>query len=126
MSMQISNTMSETYEHINLDYLNMMADGDAEMKKVMLGMLFDEMPEELEKLEKLCSEGNWEELSSVAHKMKSTLSFIGNDEMTNANSVLEVKTKTGEDADTFPGLVNVLITMWPKVKVELQKEHDNI
>jgi len=122
MSMQTTNPMSTTYEYINLDYLNMMADGDSEMKKVMLGMLFDEMPGELEKLQANCAEGNWKDLSAVAHKMKSTLSFVGNKEMTTANDTLEHKTKTGEDSETYPDLVNVLITMWPKVQVELQKE----
>ena len=36
MSMQTTENMNKIFEHINLDYLDMMADGDNEMKKVML------------------------------------------------------------------------------------------
>jgi len=104
----------------------MMADGDNEMKKVMLDMLFEEMPLELEKMKTLCDQGNWNELSSVCHKMKSTLSFVGNDVMTNSNKTLELMSKSETETESFPDLVNTLIEMWPKVKVELTEVHNSL
>ena len=126
MSMENTKEMDKVFEYINLDYLDMMADGDNDMKKVMLGMLFEEMPEELEKMQQLCEAKDWQELSSVAHKMKSTLSFVGNDEMTNANKTLEIMTKSETEAESFSGLVNTIVEMWPKVLVELQGVHDSL
>jgi len=124
MSMQTTENMNKVFEYINLDYLDMMADGDDEMKKVMLGMLFEEMPVELEKMKQLCNDGSWQDLSSACHKMKSTLSFVGNDVMTNTNKSLEIKSHEGTETETFAGMVDTLIDMWPKVKVELQGVHD--
>lgn len=118
MSMETTQ-MNKVFEYINLDYLDMMADGDNEMKKVMLDMLFEEMPIELEKMKSLCAQGEWNELSSVSHKMKSTLSFVGNETMTNSNKTLEVMAKAETETETFLGLINTLIEMWPKVKGEL-------
>jgi len=126
MSMETTDQMNKVYEHINLEYLDMMADGDNEMKKVMLGMLFEEMPLELEKMQNECATEQWEELSSTCHKMKSTLSFVGNDSMTNANKTLEVMAKAATETESFPDLVQTLVDMWPKVKVELQAVHDGL
>ncbi|NNE28976.1 MAG: Hpt domain-containing protein [Saprospiraceae bacterium] len=116
----------KAYSYINLDYLNMMSDGDAEMKKVMLGMLFEEMPLELEKMAKFCAEENWKELSSVAHKMKSTLSFVGNPEMTEANKTMEMLSKNAEDTGTYRGFIDILENTWPKVHEELQGVFDEL
>ena len=46
-------TVNDKYNHINLDYLELMADGDTSMKKIMLDMLLDELPAELEKMKTL-------------------------------------------------------------------------
>jgi len=124
MSMQTTENMNKVFEYINLDYLDMMADGDNEMKKVMLGMLFEEMPVELEKMQELCAANSWQDLSGACHKMKSTLSFVGNDTMTNTNKTLEIMAKEETETESFSGMINTLIEMWPKVKVELQGVHD--
>jgi len=34
------------YKHINLEYMDMMSDGDDSMKKIMLEMLLEELPQE--------------------------------------------------------------------------------
>lgn len=124
--METTNQMSKVYQYINLDYLDMMADGDNDMKKIMLGMLFEEMPLEIEKMQQLCEAKEWDELSSVSHKMKSTLSFVGNEEMTNANQALEIMAKAADEPEALPPLVNTLAEMWPKVKPELQTVHDSL
>ncbi len=126
MSIETTNQMNKVFEYINLDYLDMMADGDNDMKKVMLGMLFEEMPEELEKMQQLCQAKDWQELSSVAHKMKSTLSFVGNDTMTNANKTLEVMSKAETETESLAEMVTTIVEMWPKVLNELKGVHDNL
>ncbi|MEO1257929.1 MAG: Hpt domain-containing protein [Bacteroidota bacterium] len=80
---------------INLDYLKLMADGDREMEKVMLDMLLTELPSEFEIMKSLHYAQDWKELSKVSHKMKSTLAFIGNEEITEANLKVEQLTKQG-------------------------------
>jgi HPt (histidine-containing phosphotransfer) domain-containing protein len=107
---------------INLDYLRLMADNDDEMIQTMLAMLLEELPAEMDKIRTLCQAGNWPELSRVSHKMKSTLAFVGNEEMANANKELERITKHKTDLKFVPSLVAVLDAHLPRVIIALQKE----
>lgn len=109
-----------TYQYINLDYLNLMTDGDDDMKQVMLDMLFEELPQELEKMRQLHEEQHWDELKAVSHKMKSTLAFVGNEQMTTANSQIEAILKDGLDKEQLGDLLHTLETYHPKVISELK------
>ena len=111
------------YNFINLDYLDMMSDGDLEMKKVMLDMLFEELPTELTKMRELANAGDWKELSSVAHKMKSTLSFVGCDVMTTANTDIETICKDVDDISKISTNMEILESNLDNVMTELKMEH---
>ena len=106
---------------INLDYLRLMADNDDEMIQTMLGMLLEELPEEIGLIRELCQTEDWGELTRVSHKMKSTLAFVGNDAMTNANKELERTTKYNTDLHLVPSLVATLNAHLPKVIQALEK-----
>ena len=116
----------QAYSYINLDYMNMMSDGDDGMKKVMLEMLLEELPMELEKMNRLASEANWQELGAVSHKMKSTLSFVGNDDMTNSNKGIEMICKTGEGLEGIPDRLGKLTEKAPFALGELRLEFERI
>lgn len=114
----------KVYNFINLDYLDMMSDGDLEMKKVMLDMLFEELPTELAKMRELTNSEEWKELSSVAHKMKSTLSFIGSEAMTTANTDIETICNNGEaNIATVSEKMEILESSLVNVIPELKMEH---
>ena len=106
---------------INLDYLRLMADNDDEMIQTMLGMLLEELPEEMGKIQELFQAENWAELTRVSHKMKSTLAFVGNDAMTNANKELERITKYKTSLHLAPSLVAILDANLPQVMQALKK-----
>ena len=119
-------TVNEKYNHINLDYLELMADGDASMKKIMLDMLLDELPVELTKMRELTNMKNWEELGNVSHKMKSTLAYVGNDQMTVANKTVEQFCKKMDNLDEIEALVLSLEETYQQVLPELQNENNSI
>ena len=112
------------YQFLNLDYLNMMADGDDDMKATMIEMLVDEIPEEMEKMKQLYDDGDWNELREVSHKMKSTLGFVGNHAMTTANKEIEDIAKTGGtvDGDKVSELLAILFNIYPGAVEELKAE----
>ncbi len=115
MSMNVN-----AYAHINLDYLDLMSDGDQDMKKVMLEMLLDELPSEIKKMRPLMEAKDWNNLKEVSHKMKSTLAFVGNEEMTIANRVVEQISKDLENFEELPELIAILEDMTEKVMPELK------
>lgn len=113
----------KVYNHINLDYLDMMSDGDLEMKKVMLDMLFEELPQEITKMRELTDISDWGELKNVSHKMKSTLSFIGCEAMTTSNTEIEAICKDGGDTSQVPTLMTVIENNLEPVIAELKVEY---
>lgn len=116
------NSATATYKYINLEYMEMMSEGDASMKVVMLEMLLEELPQEIELMNTLIGESNWGELMSVSHKMKSTLAFVGNDEMTNANKQIELFAKDATETATIPELMEQMNKLCPDVVEELKQE----
>jgi HPt (histidine-containing phosphotransfer) domain-containing protein len=106
---------------INLDYLRLMADGDEEMIQTMLGMLLEELPEEFEKIKFSYQEKNWEELRKVGHKMKSTLAFVGNDELTTANKEIERLVKEELELDRIQHLIEIMDNIMPNVLQDLHE-----
>ena len=110
------------YKFINLDYLEMMSDGDESMKKVMLEMLITELPQEISKMKELLAQKDGESLSSVSHKLKSTLAFVGNDEMTEANIQIEQMAKSATDSPEMQEAMNLLEKLYPSVISEIEEE----
>ncbi|MGB0983564.1 MAG: response regulator, partial [Saprospiraceae bacterium] len=64
--------VNKTPQYIDLSYLDLMSDGDVDMKKMMLELLFDEPMSEIDKMKDLQASADWLELRAVSHKMKST------------------------------------------------------
>ncbi len=114
------------YKYINLEYMEMMSDGDDSMKKIMIEMLLDELPQEIQKLESVCQAANWTETSAVSHKLKSTLAFVGNDEMSDANKDIELFAKNNEQLNEIPNLVSTLKTIYPNTITELRQELEKL
>lgn len=113
---------NNAYQFINLDYLELMSDGDDSMKKVLLEMLIAELPDEIVKMRSLQQSSNWEELSSVSHKMKSTLSYVGNETMTESNKTIEQNTKNNASLDEVAILMDKLEKNLDRVMTELKIE----
>jgi len=108
------------FKYINLDYLDLMSDGDTDMKKVMIEMLLEEVPTEIEKLHQSQQAGDWNQVKEVSHKLKSTLAFLGNPDMTTANEQVEEIAKKESDLQELPSLINTLQTIYPLVLEELK------
>lgn len=76
-------------QYINLDYLNLMADGDTDMQKIMIGMLLEEPLVELARMRTAAENESWPEVKQISHKLKSTFAFVGYAKLTDTNRDLE-------------------------------------
>ena len=122
------------YKHIDLSYLELMSDGDADMKGILLDMLLTEPAGEFEKMQQLAATRNWDELKQVSHKMKSTLPYIGFEELTETNKkidkILWERQNTGISdeaiAETIPKMVNTVSELYTKSLPELQDARNNL
>jgi len=110
------------HKYIKLDYLELMADGDEDMKKTLLEMLIEELPPEITKMRQAVDAEDWEELSSVSHKMKSTMGFVGFEAMTAHNQELELLSKHEENPSRMKELVVLMEANLALVMPEIQAE----
>lgn len=115
-----------TYQHLNLEYLELMTAGDADMKKMMLDILFEELPVEIEMLSTHYAAAAWDDLKGVSHKLKSTLAFVGNDQMTVANDKIEHNAMYVENTSEIPGLIAQVKEAYPMVIEELKGYYEGL
>ena len=106
-------------QHINLSYLEMMADDDLSMKRLMLEMLLDELPKEINKMNVHYQCHEWDELRRVSHKMKTTVSFVGNKFLTKTNSSIGNIVKSQQQLEKLPDLFGILNDLCPKIVEEI-------
>ncbi len=66
---------------INLGYLIGLSKGNNVFVKEMIDLFLSENPEEIKSLEKGILEKNYEVIKNTAHKLKSTIPFIGLDKV---------------------------------------------
>lgn len=109
-----------TYNYIQLDYLETMTDGDADMLQTMLEMLITEIPEEVEKMQNSLAVNDWHELFQISHKMKTTFSFVGNEKVIEANKNLEHFTRHETNLEEVPELVAQIAELSEKIVEELK------
>jgi signal transduction histidine kinase/CheY-like chemotaxis protein/HPt (histidine-containing phosphotransfer) domain-containing protein len=67
---------------IDLEYLKIVSKGDEGFEKNMIRSFSVQIPEELNKLKSSIIEKDYEQIRSIAHNMKSTLSFMGLKQLT--------------------------------------------
>ncbi len=111
---------------INLDYLKMICDGDMDMEKTMIEMLISELPLEFEQMKLLFRDSNWQELGALSHKMKSTLAFVGNDELTDANKEIELICKDKGDTGKIALLLAVMQKDFEDTVQQLKEELERV
>lgn len=111
----MQNSNSTLFEYINLDYLNSLVGDDVETKETMLSMLLDEIPEEIQIINTAIQANDMATLKNAAHKLKSTLAFIANDKMTNANIAIEQIAKEKDGLEKLPELVAIMNELQPFV-----------
>jgi len=112
---------STIYKHINLSYLDLMADGDREIKKTIIGMMLDELPNDIAVMKELVHHKKWQEVHQISHKHKSTFPFIGYDVLTESNVELSRITKTEVELGKAPKLIKQIEHHFSIVKDDLHE-----
>ncbi len=114
------------YQYIDLNYIELMAGEDELMKQLMLEMLLDELPRELDKLYEHYEYQEWDELRRVSHKLKIVFAFLGNDLLSSANRELEQLLRFRTGLEKLPELITIIQKIYPKVLEELRTEYESL
>ena len=84
-------------------------------------MLFDEPSTEIAEMRTLAAAADWKALKAVSHKLKSTFSYVGNDDLTATNQRIEKAAIEEKNLDEVPTLIERVATIWDGVLPKLKE-----
>ncbi|HEX8517446.1 MAG TPA: Hpt domain-containing protein [Bacteroidia bacterium] len=115
--------MGANHKHIDLDYLKQISNGSNEFIFQMITVFTEEIPGEIENLEKHLANKDWKALRATAHKMKPSYSFMGVKQLEEMVNSIEEFSEAKQDV--LPGLVQQVRSITDEVVLELQEEKKN-
>jgi HPt (histidine-containing phosphotransfer) domain-containing protein len=107
------------FKFINFDYLDSLIDGDVETKQVIISTLLEEVPEEIGQLKTAMANSDWNTFHEVSHKLKSTLAYVGNDAIFEANQNMMMSSRSSENLEQIPAWLSEVENLWEEIKPEL-------
>jgi HPt (histidine-containing phosphotransfer) domain-containing protein len=73
-----------------MEYLRSLSKGDKEFEKNMMKTFFEQAPRELNDLKKAIAKRDYKKIGSIAHNLKSTVSYLGIHQLTPVLEQIEV------------------------------------
>ena len=107
---------------INLSFLNNLADGNTDFVKKMLEIYLKQTPENLVALEKHFLNQNYVELGAIAHKMRSSVPYVGLTEVEKLLEKMEYEARLKINLDKFPEAISSIVHLCELSLVQVKEE----
>lgn len=114
------------YKYIQLSYLDTIAGDDPDLRQTLLEMVSQELSSALPQMKQALEQQNWDTLHEIVHKLKSTLAFIGNPELSEANQRILSNLENKNFAANFGGWLSVYGHLAVPIQQELQQELEHL
>lgn len=108
--------------YTNLNYLNEITGGEAEMTKEFILMFLDQIIEFRDGMNSFLAEKKWKELGELAHKAKSSVMTFGMNDLGHRLKDLQLKTQRLEDIGSYPAYVDDFIHQMAVAENELKED----
>jgi len=89
------------FKYINTEYLEMVAGGDLDLLKELIGMFRDQVFEFNTELKELYGQYDYKALGNLAHKAKSSVAIMGMDSLANMLKTFELEAKDGRNSEKY-------------------------
>jgi HPt (histidine-containing phosphotransfer) domain-containing protein len=89
------------YKFINTEYLEMVAGGDKDLLKELIGMFRDQVDEFVTEMNLLFNDKNYQDLGRLAHKAKSSVAIMGMDSLANMLKTFELQAVEGKSPEKY-------------------------
>lgn len=109
---------------ISLRQIENLTNGDPLAIKELLAIYSKEAAKQIRKMEDSFAAGSWDELKSVAHKMKSSLALVGME--AHRAMAEEVELTAGLDLQKTQNQVNELLSAYRQALAELEAAAPNL
>jgi HPt (histidine-containing phosphotransfer) domain-containing protein len=113
-------------EKVDLTYLKEIAMGSKEFMLDMIDSFKSKTPEELEKMESAYLNKEYETMGKVAHKLKSSFSFMGMSETASTCKELQNMGLQLERIEEMPDKINSIQQAFKSSLVDLDEEIKNL
>ena len=99
--------MSQTPDSsiIDLSKVEEMFPGDAMFRSIFLTKIQGQLPEMQQEMEALFEKENWNEMGLMAHKYKSTVTYLGNPRYREVLQAIESYGRSGSELARVPALI---------------------
>jgi len=113
-------------EKIDLTYLETLADGSSELIVELMQIFIQQVPEFIDEMNTYYDNKDWEALSAIAHKSKSSIDIVGLKDLQVKLKTLELDAKEGKNVDTYRGIIDEFISTCTNAVEDAQKVIDEI
>ncbi len=107
-------------ELLNFDYLNKISKGNADFKNEMLDLFRKQLPKIKNDLNEALQQKNYDELSAVAHKAKSSFSMFGIEELRQSMFMLETDAKKKVNITEYPKIIDRFNKLYEQIFSEIK------
>ena len=107
----------------DLDYLKTMSDGDSRFISEMIDLFRDQIQEYKESMPALLRNRDYENLSRMAHKAKSSVAIMGMHEVAGQLKELEILALEGKEVERFESIVKEFLEQSELAIKELENIH---
>ncbi|GAB4425253.1 MAG: hypothetical protein OHK0039_42890 [Bacteroidia bacterium] len=114
------------YQFVNLEYLNEVSGGDAFMIRKIVNKFIETAPGMLDNLDRHLTEQSYQDLSQAAHKIKSSLGFLGIESVKETIERLEKMAKSGDRVAEYPRMVSEVRSITEAAIAELHVAIDTL
>jgi len=108
----------------DLNYLKTMSGGDAIFIAEMISLFREQMEEYAELMPKLLLEKDYDGLSKLAHKAKSSVAVMGMKAVAELLKELEILAHEEKDKDRYDGMVGEFLKQGKLAVTELEQSKD--
>jgi CheY-like chemotaxis protein len=106
----------------DLSMVQAIAGGDAGFIKKMVQIFLDTMPPSVVQLQNELQGQNWDSLSKLAHKMKSTIDSMGINSLKDVIRTIEANGKHKNDLDSLPAHIKLVSDVLEQCVVQLKQD----
>jgi HPt (histidine-containing phosphotransfer) domain-containing protein len=114
--------MKTNHKHIDLDYLKQISNGSNEFVVQMITVFTEEIPGEIDNLDKHLNNKDWPALRATAHKMKPSYSFMGVKQLEEMVHSVEALSNDEAGREQLPELLKKIRSITNEVIEELREE----
>ncbi|HDR68388.1 MAG TPA: Hpt domain-containing protein [Bacteroidaceae bacterium] len=108
---------------INLDYLKTLSGGNEKFIREMVDIFKEQIAEYAEDMPKLLETADYDNLSKLAHKAKSSAAIMGMTEEADSLAELEILAREGKDSDLYVEYIDRFVDACHIALKELNEHH---